>query len=557
MRLYDIDLSYWQNTNYEQAQQQLEQQLQSLYKEEYQQDEQIVLHHTCDFYVKDSRLGLVLRNIQTIVNETNISNAFVVIESTNPAIGDELKLLQQISTDPVPITAKIVDGTFKANTLDLHPTSRKENYQYGSVNPLKISLENVSKRERYLLSESKTFCMYPWIHLHAFPTGDAMPCCMTEHHAGNIGNCHTQTLKEIWNSPAQKQLRLDMLNGNKNAMCGRCYEQEESGFFSGRQSANKHHGHLIERVLETNTDGSVERFEMAYWDIRFSNLCNLKCRSCGHMFSSQWYKDQAKLAGPEWKETHKPMMYAGKHETDMLEQLLEHIDYVEQIYFAGGEPLVMEEHYIILDELIKRGKTDVRLIYNTNFTQVKLKDKHAFEQWKHFPNVAVGASLDAMGRHAEYIRSGTKWATVEKNRMDMIRECPHVDFYISCTLSIMNALHVTDFHRDWVEKGLITPQDFNVNILLDPKHYRIDVATAAYKEQVRKQFERHLEWLEPLDRLNRATQGYRSAINMLGNDNSALLDTFWSKTKQLDAIRNENVLDYIPELEGLCPDEST
>ena len=327
MKHYNIDLDYWLTETYESAQQRLEQELRDVYKEEYQQDEQIVLHHCGDFYVKDSQLGLVLRNIQTIVNEVDISNAFVTISSTNPNILDEAKLLQQISTDPVPLTVELVDGAFTSKKLDLHPSSRKENYQYGSVNPLKISLENVSERERYLLSESKTFCMYPWIHLHAFPTGDAMPCCMTEHHAGNIGNCHTQTLKEIWNSPAQKQLRLDMLNGNKNPMCGRCYEQEESGFFSGRQSANKHHGHLIERVLETEPDGHYEKFELVYWDIRFSNLCNLKCRSCGHMFSSQWYKDQVALAGPDWKAAHKPMLYAGRHETDMLEQLLKNNKY--------------------------------------------------------------------------------------------------------------------------------------------------------------------------------------------------------------------------------------
>jgi sulfatase maturation enzyme AslB (radical SAM superfamily) len=228
----------------------------------------------------------------------------------------------------------------------------------------------------------------------------------------------------------------------------------------------------------------VDQFEMTYWDIRFSNLCNLKCRSCGHIFSSSWYQDQAKLAGGDWAKHNRVLNIAGRSETDMWEQLLPHLDYVEQIYFAGGEPLMMEEHYLILEELERRGRFDVRLIYNTNFTQIKLKDRTVFDYWRKFNSVAVGASLDAMGPRAEYIRKGTDWAVVEENRRQMMQTCPAVDFYISPTLSIMNAWHLPDFHRKWVDQALIRPQDLNVNILQDPTYLRIDMATADFKEKL-------------------------------------------------------------------------
>ena len=424
-------------------------------------------------------------------------------------------------------------------------------YDYNSWEPVKISVDELTERETNLLRDSESFCIYPWIHMHTYPTGETWPCCHAEMSAGCVGTTKQDSLNDLANSERMKELRLDMLNNRNNAYCTRCYEQDAAGFFSGRKSANKHHGQHIKRVAETRADGSYNNFTMTYWDVRFSNLCNLKCRSCGHIFSSQWYKDQIALAGPEYKENNPQLTYAGKYETDLLEQVLEHIDYVEQIYFAGGEPLVMEEHYKILETLIERGRTDVRLIYNTNFTQVKLKDKRAFDMWKHFPQVSIGASLDAMEDHAEYIRTLTKWTDVETNRKQLMEECPHVDFYISCTLSIMNALHVTDLHRSWVEKGLIKPQDFNINILQDPAHYRIDIATPEYKDTIREKFLRHLEWLEPQDHLNRATTGYKSALNYMQNDNSALLDKFWAKTDQLDAIRGENILDAIPELKAL------
>lgn len=417
-------------------------------------------------------------------------------------------------------------------------------YKYNSADLVKPI--ELSEREHFLLKNSKTFCIYPWIHLHAYPTGEAYPCCHAEMKPGVVGNCRTQTLEEIWRGEPMQKLRSDMLSETPNAACTRCYEQEESGFFSGRRSANKHHGHHIKK-LEENP------FEMTYWDIRFSNLCNLKCRSCGHIFSSQWYQDQAKLAGPEWKAQNKVLNYAGRTETDIWEQLAPHLDYVEQIYFAGGEPLLMEEHYNILEELLKRGRTDVRLIYNTNFTHTDLKGKSVFEYWKQFESVAVGASLDDMGSRAEYIRKGTAWGQVERNREDMLRICPEVDFYISPTLSIMNARHLPKFHRVWVEKGYIKPGDLNVNILQDPAHYRIDIAPAEYKEELSTLYLNHLMWLrEAGDPLGRATQGFESAMTFMNaTDNTHLIDSFWRKTHELDAIRNENILDVIPELGAL------
>jgi len=166
--------------------------------------------------------------------------------------------------------------------------------------------------------------------------------------------------------------------------------------------------------------------------------------------------------------------------------------------------------------------------------------------------VAVGASFDAMGPRSEYIRKGTNWDRVRANRDSMLSTCPNVDFYISPTLSILNAHHLPDFHRLWTEQGLIRAQDLNVNILQDPAHLRIDIATPAYKEELIEKYQHHLTWLRPQDPLNRATVGFESAINFLtATDNSELISKFWAKTNELDSIRNERLLNVIPELAAL------
>jgi hypothetical protein len=175
-----------------------------------------------------------------------------------------------------------------------------------------------------------------------------------------------------------------------------------------------------------------------------------------------------------------------------------------------------------------------------------------FDYWKKFKSVAVGASLDDQHGRAEYIRRGTEWHKIIANRLEMIRVCPNVDFYISPTLSIMNAWSLPDFHRQWSDTGLIRPQDLNINILQDPAYYRIDIAPAEYKQRLIERYQEHLEWLRPLDQLQRATVGFESAINYLqSTDNTALIPKFWAKTQELDAIRKENILEVIPELAEL------
>lgn len=416
-------------------------------------------------------------------------------------------------------------------------------YKYNSTD-LNTPVE-LTDREKFLLQDSKTFCIYPWVHLHAYPTGEVHPCCHAEWKEQPLGNARESTLEQIWHGENMQRLRNDLLNETPHPSCTRCYEQEASGFFSGRRSANKHHGHHIKKIHSAP-------FEMTYWDIRFSNLCNLRCRTCGPTFSSQWYQDQVQLVGPEWGKSNRVLNIAGRSKDDMWQQLIPHFDVVEKIYFAGGEPLLMDEHYNILDELVRRKKFHVKLIYNTNFTHTQLKDRSVFEYWKQFESVSVGASLDDSGARGEYIRKGTDWAQIEHNRREMLRICPEVDFYISPTLSIMNAWHLPEFHRTWVEQGFIRAQDLNVNILQDGVHFRIDIATPEYKQKLTDLYQNHLAWLRDQDPLQRATTGFESAIAFLNaTDNTHLIDTFWRKTHELDAIRNENILDIIPELKAL------
>jgi MoaA/NifB/PqqE/SkfB family radical SAM enzyme len=384
--------------------------------------------------------------------------------------------------------------------------------------------------------------------MHGIPDGRAYPCCLAEMYLP-IGNLRESTMEEIWNGGPYKQMRVNMLEDKSCKECNRCYEQEANGFFSMRNSANKSFGHHINLVDQTKNDGTYQDFKIRYYDIRFTNLCNFSCRTCGSWFSSSWYQEETKIFGPR---DHPQFMYAGKDKNDMWEQMQEHIPHLEQIYFAGGEPLIMDEHYMILEELVKRKMFHVRLIYNTNFSHTRLKDKSVFEYWKLFDSVGVGASLDDSYIRGEYIRKGQDWAETVENRRKMIEICPNVDFYISATVSMYNAWHVADFHREWVDLGLIRPMDWNVNILQSPERQRIDVFPQEFKEKIEHKVREHISWLEPQDPLQRATNGYKSIITfMYQDDKTHLLPEFFKMTDKVDEFRKENFELVFPEYEGL------
>jgi len=425
-----------------------------------------------------------------------------------------------------------------------------ETYDYSARTPVGISLDDLRYDQKQRLIESQRFCMLPWLHLHGWPTGEAYPCCLADDKLP-IGDLRRSTLAEIWNGDKLKAMRANMLADRQSPECKKCYEQEKMGFFSMRNSANKHFGHHIHDVDNTSEDGNHPEFKIRYWDIRFSNICNFRCRYCGPNFSSNWWKDKAALYGKD-KIGHGKFLYAGKDKDDIWNQMVEHIPHLEQIYFAGGEPLIMDEHYRLLRELVDRKLTHVRLIYNTNFSELAYKKQDVLELWKLFDSVSVGASLDAMGPRAEYMRKGTAWTDIEENRRRMLDVCPDVDFYISATVSVFNVLHISDFHRDWTDKGLIKAQDFNVNILQGPEYYRCDILPDSIKQTATAKIADAIDWLKGNDHLTRATNGYQGLLNFMNaNDNSKLIPEFLRITKQLDDLRNEDFKTVFPELKDM------
>ena len=86
------------------------------------------------------------------------------------------------------------------------------------------------------------------------------------------------------------------------------------------------------------------------------------------------YEDHKKLTGSP--PPHAKIMRVGRHTNDLWEQMLESFEYAEQFYFAGGEPIMMEEHYRVLKELDKRKMyQDVYWLGQLKFCQINISEK--------------------------------------------------------------------------------------------------------------------------------------------------------------------------------------
>lgn len=418
-----------------------------------------------------------------------------------------------------------------------------------------------------VLKENDAFCILPWITMHVWPNGNAMPCCLAD--SDNVfGNANQNSIKEIINSEKFKELRKGMLNGEKLPACRRCYELETStNIWTLRKNSNQWFGEKhFDLVEKTHEDGTVDDFRMAYLDIRFSNICNMKCRTCGPELSSQHAKEFKELYGEH--ELARMLKNDGKivvniaHNKDFWSELETYLNDVEEVYWAGGEALITDEHYKILDHWVENNKRDVRLRYTTNFSNFNYKRKSVLDYWKDFDDIQVSASLDANGLRAEYMRSGTDWQVIEQNRAEMLEQVPHVHFELTPTISLYNVWNFPDFHMDWVEKGYVKIENCRLNMLTFPEEMRINHAPEEYKREIRSKYLDYKSWAfdQIKDRMDDEPNLMYDVIGKIdtvirflntGNPNPPMLKKFFKSNHKLDQFRQEDFWAVFPEMKWL------
>lgn len=253
------------------------------------------------------------------------------------------------------------------------------------------------------------------------------------------------------------------------------------------------------------------------------------------------------------------------------EEIFDQIPNIKQLYFAGGEPLLIKEHKMFLEEIIKRGyANNITLRYNTNGLLI---NDAIIDIWKQFKKVKVGFSLDGMGKRNHYIRYPSEWQTIVKNLQILDTAPDNIQTNIAFAVQILNIKHVPEFIKWKVEQGfkkinfdknasgqVMGGGLIGVHLLWIPTWLSLRVLPLEDKQHVRELFEELKSWLwinYTQDREFWVTNPYgwkrwEGILDWMdAEDHTNLLPDFGEYISTMDKQRGTDFKETFPELAHL------
>jgi hypothetical protein len=334
---------------------------------------------------------------------------------------------------------------------------------------------------------------------------------------GRPNNLNVSDFQTAWNSDYMKNVRKQMLAGEKPPSCLKCYKEEAAGHRSKRQWETHYWSQRVDvdKVLqETNEDGSVPP-NLAYIDLRFGTKCQLACVMCSPHDSSGWIKDwKAIFPAVENKSLKEIMQWDNKGSTNgssynwhkqnptFWKQFYEQMPSMQQIYFAGGESLIIEEHYEILEHAIKMGYAkDLELRYNSNGVEWR---EDLFDLWREFKLVRFHYSIDSIKEMNDYIRYPSNWENQVNTFHKLDNETSdNVEVTIACAVQALNVYYLPDFIQWKLEQKFkkINMWPFGAggisqHFVYWPAHLNVKSLPKDFKAKCRAKYEAWYPWWE-------------------------------------------------------------
>jgi organic radical activating enzyme len=452
------------------------------------------------------------------------------------------------------------------------------------------------QRKVSTLAGSDTFCILPWIHFATRPNGDMRLCCSAN--ASGAGENHTvglvknengvpanfgvETPMSAWNNDYMRSVRSTMLEGKIPASCTKCFEEESKGVASKRMwetgSWIQEGIDIPELIKQTEEDGTVPE-RLIYLDLRLGHTCNLKCVMCSPHDSSSWVAEHKKIYPLfQAKELKEQMNWDRKsfnnfwHENpDFWKEMYAQIPNLKQVYFAGGEPLMIREHKWFLEEIIRQGYADKILIrYNTNGLLV---DDEIIDLWKQFKKVKVGFSIDDIADRNYYIRYPSKWDTIVQNLHKLDNTPDNIHISIATAIQILNIKTLPDFAK-WKIQQNFKKINFtnvsdeieagggivNMHLLYIPTFLSIKCLPPEDKAEVRRKFAELANWLHENYRQDEnfwksnpyGWKRWQAVLDFMdSDDHTHLLPAFKEYIETLDKSRNTDFKKTFPNLSHL------
>ena len=428
---------------------------------------------------------------------------------------------------------------------------------------------------------SKTFCPLPWIHLATRPNGDVRVCCTANASGAGVEddktaglvkkdgvamNLRNHTIEEVWNSEHMRRTRLQMLNDEIPESCRKCFYEESKGIVSKRQWETEVWNQRLDIdniVAKTDEQGNLP-VDIPYFDLRLGNVCNLKCTMCSPHDSSSWIKEW-KLLYPKYtnknlkrdQSWNENFDYTWYKKGRFLDSMKDQAKNIKELYFAGGEPLMIPEHYNILQFMVDEGYAkDCCIRYNSNGTV--LEDK-LFVLWSHFKEVTFNFSIDAYSEKNDYIRYPSQWNEIAKNLKILDDSNANVRINIASAVQLLNAPYLGEL-AEWKASQQFSKVNsmpfggglISTHLVYFPSYLNVRVMPAELKEFTKKQIEVFVDRQKFNTNWNRSPMGKTRWMGlieyMMAEDWSDKLPQTVNYLETLDKSRGTDFRKTFPEL---------
>jgi sulfatase maturation enzyme AslB (radical SAM superfamily) len=306
------------------------------------------------------------------------------------------------------------------------------------------------------------------------------------------------------------------LEGRIPLSCAKCFEEEANGVTSKRVWETYYwdqEGLDLKEIIEsTAQDGTIPPV-IRYLDLRLGHTCNLKCIMCTPHDSSRWTQDHDQLINKtrapivlqqiQWDKTKFNNTWYERPE--LWEEIFEQIPNIQQLYFAGGEPLMIKEHRRFLEEIVLRGYSkNITVRYNSNGVLV---DDRMIELWSNFKEVRFAFSIDALMERNHYIRYPVSWDETIAALHKLDHTPDNIKIGIACAIQIFNVKHIVEFAKWKIQQGFKKINKFkidryeagggilNMHFLYLPTYLSARILPEKDKDELVQQFSEFKQWL--------------------------------------------------------------
>ena len=309
---------------------------------------------------------------------------------------------------------------------------------------------------------SKLFCLAPWTHAFIGPNGERRICCQSSEKSQQTYS----DLHSFWNGKRLKSVRASLLIGKVPPECNRCAEQVYSADTYNHIFNNKYNSLATSIIKNTSSDGHTS-LKPINFDYRLTNQCNLKCRMCSELYSSAILQEK-KI----FNIATMPMNFSAEDVRSAHQELITALsnDQIDELYWAGGEPLLSSFHWEFMQLTIQQDKAkNISCVYNTNLTTLTYKGQHLYHDiLKYFKTSFIHCSMDAYEDHAEYLRTGLQWNVWKKNILELKKLTSnnahqHITIQATLTLpglfSLQKLINFANEHKIIIELSLVDDQN--------------------------------------------------------------------------------------------------